>query len=58
MTPKPGSKEATEQGCTCPVIDNGHGKGYMGGVKDKDGNVMFVINASCPVHGEEVSNAE
>ena len=55
MTPKPGSKEATEQGCTCPVIDNGHGKGYMGGVKDKDGNVMFVINASCPIHGEEAN---
>lgn len=58
MTPKPGSKEAAEQGCTCPVIDNGHGKGYMGGVKDKDGNVMFVINANCPIHGEEASNAE
>ncbi len=55
MTPKPGSKEATELGCTCPVIDNGHGKGYMGGVKDKDGNVMFVINASCPIHGEEAN---
>lgn len=58
MTPKPGSKEATELGCTCPVIDNGYGKGYMGGVKDKDGNVMFVINASCSIHGEEASNAE
>ncbi|MDQ4679416.1 hypothetical protein ACNT8L_05775 [Brucella intermedia] len=58
MTPKPGSKEATELGCTCPVIDNGYGKGYMGGVKDKDGNVMFVINASCSIHGEEAGNAE
>ena len=27
----PGSDEAIAAGCTCPVIDNGHGRGYMGG---------------------------
>lgn len=24
--PNPGSKEALGQGCTCPVIDNNHGR--------------------------------
>lgn len=24
--PNPGSREAIEQGCTCPVLDNNHGK--------------------------------
>lgn len=28
--PNPGSDEAIASGCTCPVIDNGHGRGYMG----------------------------
>lgn len=46
----PGSKEAREKGCTCPVLDNAHGKGYMGGVRDKDGNLIFVINFDCKVH--------
>lgn len=24
--PKPGSDEALDRGCTCPVMDNGHGR--------------------------------
>ena len=24
-TPNPGSREAIEQGCTCPVMDDAHG---------------------------------
>ncbi len=52
-TPNPGSREAALKGCSCPVLDNGHGRGYLGGAKDKDGNVMFVINANCPLHGEK-----
>lgn len=42
--PNPGSKEAQELGCTCPVLDNAHGKGYM-----LQPNV-FVYNCACPVH--------
>ena len=42
--PKPGSEEAIKQGCTCPVLDNGHGTGYMG---QKD---VFIYNGDCPVH--------
>ena len=51
--PKPGSPEARLEGCKCPVIDNAHGKGYMGGVKDDKGETMYVINGACPMHGKE-----
>lgn len=47
----PGSNEAIAAGCTCPVLDNAHGTGYLGGAKDKDGNVMFVMSLSCQLHG-------
>ena len=43
----PGSYEAIEEGCTCPVLDNNHGRGYMG-MED-----VFVYNADCPMHGPE-----
>lgn len=42
--PNPGSNEATAQGCTCPVIDNGHGRGYHGQPH------VFVYNEGCPLH--------
>lgn len=43
MTPNPGSDEAIMMGCTCPVMDNNHGKWphWSGG---------FLIYAGCPVH--------
>lgn len=37
----PGSPEAVEAGCTCPVLDNAHGEGIRG---------AFWINDDCPVH--------
>jgi hypothetical protein len=40
----PGSDEALEQGCKCPVLDNNHGRGRG------DGN--YVMNVECPLHGE------
>ena len=40
----PGSKEAIAAGCTCPVIDNGHGRGYYGQPN------VFVYNLGCPIH--------
>ena len=40
----PGSKEAIEAGCTCPVLDNGRGRGYYG----QPG--VFVYTVGCPVH--------
>lgn len=48
--PPPGSFEAVAQGCECPVLDNGRGRGYMGGAKDAEGNTIFVINCDCPLH--------
>lgn len=44
-SPNPGSDEAIAQGCKCPVIDNCHGKGYMG-IPD-----VFVYTENCPIHG-------
>lgn len=49
--PNPGSDQAREGGCRCPVIDNGHGHGY--GVAEIDGKPtpVFVMRADCPLHG-------
>ena len=48
MTPPPGSPEAAEQGCTCPVFDNCKGRGC--GLTDKDGKPLYYINEKCPLH--------
>lgn len=45
----PGSKEAIKAGCSCPVLDNSHGKGYMG-IAD-----LFVYTDKCKLHGVNVS---
>lgn len=42
-TLNPGSKEAVDKGCLCPILDNHHGKGL--------GNGMFWRNQKCPLHG-------
>ena len=42
--PPPGSKGAIKMGCTCPVIDNRHGLGYMG-IKG-----IYVMTEGCPLH--------
>lgn len=49
--PNPGSAEANEAGCTCPVLDNEHGRGC--GFLDEDGNPTFWITELCPIHGLE-----
>lgn len=46
--PPPGSDEAIDAGCTCPVLDNGHGRGAQ---KDESGEWMCWINDGCPLHG-------
>lgn len=45
--PNPGTKEAQDQGCTCPIIDNHYGKG----VPDGKGGHNFWMNGDCPIHG-------
>lgn len=48
----PGSPEAVSAGCECPILDNGHGRGYMG-----QRNV-FSINTQCIIHGTTLSKKE
>ena len=44
--PTPGSDEAVAQGCTCPVLDNGRGRGaYQVG-----GEWQFWVSTGCPLH--------
>ena len=49
--PNPGSDTAIDQGCTCPVLDNGHGLGLLGGIADAAGSPLFVMDVGCPLHG-------
>ena len=44
--PPPGSKEAVELGCKCPVIDNHYGRG----IGEINGRMMYVISGDCPLH--------
>ena len=46
--PNPGSKEAIEQGCTCPRMDNNNGAGVL-----FNGEIVFWYHATCPLHVEE-----
>ena len=43
---KPGSDEALDAGCRCPVMDNGHGRGNYGN-GEKYG--WWVVE-DCPIH--------
>ncbi len=45
--PRPGTPEAIDLGCTCPVLDNAFGRGYLGnGLR-----YGWVYNVDCAVHG-------
>ena len=48
QTPPPGHPESVKLGCKCPVLDNAHGKGYMG----MPG--LYVYTAGCPLHQIEL----
>lgn len=48
--PNPGSDEAIAKGCTCPVLDNAHGRGY-GGRKG-----VYVYTVGCPVHDRALAS--
>lgn len=48
--PRPGSPQAVRDGCTCPILDNEHGKGRWG-----DGETYgWFIMANCPMHGKSL----
>lgn len=44
-SPNPGTVEAINAGCVCPVIDNNHGKGVI-----INGNTCFWLIENCPIH--------
>jgi hypothetical protein len=44
--PNPGSPVAFSKGCTCPRLDNDHGKGWAGN---------FWISGDCPIHARPKS---
>ena len=48
--PNPGSDEAIDLGCNCPVLDNGHGRGIV-----LNGERRWWITGSCPLHGEDTT---
>ena len=45
----PGSDAAVEDGCTCPVLDNAHGKGC--GYTTQDGEPVYIVSDACKLHG-------
>ena len=42
--PNPGSREAVEQGCKCPVYDNWRGDPELGRIRG------FIVVEGCPLH--------
>lgn len=54
MTPSdyphtPGSDAAVHDGCSCPVLDNAHGRGC--GYLSDAGEPMFIVSEDCKLHG-------
>jgi len=47
--PNPGSVEAEGQGCTCAVIDNHYGRGFLWPGSKK---LCFWVSEDCPLHAE------
>lgn len=50
-SPFPGSDEAIEQGCKCPVMDNFKGKGIPITTEEGELQVAYWMVADCPLHG-------
>lgn len=48
--PFPGSDEAIKRGCSCPVLDNNHGKFPPWPASDQMPTGGWWINTGCPVH--------
>jgi hypothetical protein len=45
--PTPGSDAAIKAGCTCPVLDNHHGRGFFWGTA-----TVFWIGETCLLHAK------
>lgn len=48
----PGSDEAIDLGCTCPVLDNGRGSEELGKTRG------FWIAGGCPLHDKSANPEE
>lgn len=56
-TPPPGSDAAYRMGCTCPRMDNRHGRGAY--VDRQTGEPVYWYTSGCPLHdGEEGKELE
>lgn len=51
VVPNPGSKEARQTTCECPVMDNSYGKGYFGSGE-------YIINMECLIHKDVTFNQD
>jgi hypothetical protein len=52
----PGSVKAVKEGCTCSIEQNWHGSGYLGGLCKDDGEILYIIDICCPIHGTKHIN--
>jgi len=50
VVPNPGSKEARQTPCSCPVMHNSYGRGYFG-------SGVYIINRECPIHKDVIFNS-
>ena len=51
----PGTKEAIDAGCSCPIMDNNYGRGYW---EDEDGTPLFVYNLDCKYHSSTINQKD
>lgn len=51
--PNPGSPEARELSCTCPVLDNHHGEGFI-----MNGERVWWRASGCPLHDPREERGE
>lgn len=59
--PNPGSNEAIDQGCTCPVLDNAHGRGVPWPREDgldPNEHPSFYVVEGCPIHAPSRDRSE
>lgn len=45
--PTPGSRDAIQKGCSCPIMDNHYGSGVGG---------YYWVNGDCGLHGTGLDN--
>ncbi len=50
----PGSNEAIDNGCTCPILSNNNGAGSR--LTNNDGEPMYWKSSDCPLHGYGLSS--